>query len=313
MSEAVSAGPLAWGGLLAFLTLMVVVDLKAGSAQKHMTVRTAAIWSGIWVALSIAFGAGLWVVAGGEAGESFFAGYVMEKALSLDNVFVFTLIFAALAVPRDEQPRVLLWGILIALGLRAVFIFLGAEALETYSWVAWPFAALLAWTGWRILRAGEEHDEGAQLVDRVRRRFPGLKPAVAALVTVALADVIFAVDSVPAILAITTDTFVVFAANAFALLGLRALFFLVAGAVARFKYLQLGLGVLLIGIAGKLVYGEATGEKIPTALTLGAIVAVLVVAIAASVHAERTAADAGGPDDGATAGDAGRERETADV
>jgi tellurite resistance protein TerC len=132
-------------------------------------------------------------------------------------------------------------------------------------------------------------------------------------VTVALADVIFAVDSVPAILAITTDTFVVFAANAFALLGLRALFFLVAGAVARFKYLQLGLGVLLIGIAGKLVYGEATGEKIPTALTLGAIVAVLVVAIAASVHAERTAADAGGPDDGATAGDAGRERETADV
>jgi tellurite resistance protein TerC len=125
--------------------------------------------------------------------------------------------------------------------------------------------------------------------------------------------VIFAVDSVPAILAITTDTFVVFAANAFALLGLRALFFLVAGAVARFKYLQLGLGVLLIGIAGKLVYGEATGEKIPTALTLGAIVAVLVVAIAASLHAERTAADAGGPDDGATAGDAGRERETADV
>ena len=245
MSDAVSAGPLAWGGLLAFLTLMIVVDLKAGSAQKHMTVRTAAIWSGIWVGLSVAFGVGLWVVAGGGAGESFFAGYVMEKALSLDNVFVFTLIFAALAVPRDEQPRVLLWGILIALGLRAVFIFLGAEALETYSWVAWPFAALLAWTGWRILRAGEEHDEGAQLVDRVRTRFPGLKPAVAALITVALADVIFAVDSVPAILAITTDTFVVFAANAFALLGLRALFFLVAGAVARFKYLQLGLGVLL--------------------------------------------------------------------
>ena len=240
------------------------------------------------------FGAGLWVVAGGEAGESYFAGYVMEKALSLDNVFVFTLIFAALAVPRDEQPRVLLWGILIALALRAVFIFVGAEALETYSWVAWPFAALLAWTGWRILRAGEEHDEGAKLVERVRTRFPALKPAVAALVTVALADVIFAVDSVPAILAITTDTFVVFAANAFALLGLRALFFLVAGAVARFQYLQLGLGVLLIGIAGKLVYGEVTGDKVPTALTLGAIVAVLVVAIGASLLAERKDEDAAG-------------------
>ena len=300
MSQAVNAGALAWGGLLAFLIAMIVVDLKVGSARRHMTVRTAAIWSAVWVGFAISFGAGLWVVAGGEAGESYFAGYVMEKALSLDNVFVFTLIFAALAVPRDEQPRVLLWGILIALVLRAVFIFAGAEALETYSWVAWPFAALLAWTGWRILRAGEEHDEGSRLVERVRGRFPGLKPAVAALVTVAIADVIFAVDSVPAILAITTDTFVVFAANAFALLGLRALFFLVAGAVARFKYLQLGLGVLLIGIAGKLVHGELTGDKVPTVVTLGAIVVVLGVAIGASLLADR-AEDDGSHDDVARA------------
>jgi tellurite resistance protein TerC len=287
VSEQLAAGPLAWSGLLAFLVVMVVVDLKVGSAQRHMTVRTAALWSAIWVGLAIAFGAGLWALEGAEAGESYFAGYVMEKALSLDNVFVFTLIFAALAVPRDEQPRVLLWGILIALVLRAIFIFAGAEALETYSWVAWPFAALLAWTGWRILRSGEQHDEGAKIVERIRRRFPGLKPAVAALAAVALADVIFAVDSVPAILAITTDTFIVFSANAFALLGLRALFFLVAGAVARFAYLQLGLGVLLIGIAGKLVYGELTGEKIPTALTLGAILGVLTLAIGASLLKER--------------------------
>jgi tellurite resistance protein TerC len=268
---------------------MIVVDLKVGSAQKQMTVRTAAVWSGIWIALAVTFGAGLWLFEGAGAGEAYFAGYVMEKALSLDNVFVFTLIFAALAVPRTEQPRVLLWGILIALVLRGVFILAGAEALETYSWVAWPFAALLAWTGWRILRSGDEHDEGDKIVERVRKRFPGLKPAVAALVAVAFADVIFAVDSVPAILAITTDTFIVFAANAFALLGLRALFFLVAGAVARFAYLQLGLGVLLIGIAGKLVYGEVTGEKIATSLTLGSIVAVLVVAIGASVLKERRA------------------------
>jgi tellurite resistance protein TerC len=266
---------------------MVVVDLKVGSAQRQMTVRTAAVWSGIWIALAVAFGGGLWLLEGAGAGEAYFAGYVMEKALSLDNVFVFTLIFAALAVPRSEQPRVLLWGILIALVLRGIFIFAGAEALETYSWVAWPFAALLAWTGWRIMRSGDEHDEGAKIVERVRKRFPGLKPAVAALLAVALADVIFAVDSVPAILAITTDTFIVFAANAFALLGLRALFFLVAGAVARFAYLQLGLGVLLIGIAGKLVYGEATGEKVATSLTLGSIVAVLVIAIGASLWKER--------------------------
>jgi tellurite resistance protein TerC len=287
METTLDVGPLAWAGLLAFLTAMILVDLRVGSARKHMDVRTAAIWSAIWIGLSVAFGIGLWVVEGTEAGEAFFAGYTLEKALSLDNVFVFTLIFAALAVPRDEQPRVLLWGILIALVLRAIFIFAGAEALETYSWVAWPFAALLAWTGWKILRSGDEHDEGAKIVERVRRRFPGMKPAVAALVAVALADIIFAVDSVPAILAITTDTFIVFSANAFALLGLRALFFLVAGAVARFAYLQLGLGVLLIAIAGKLVYGEVTGEKIATSLTLGSIVAVLAVAIGASVLKER--------------------------
>jgi len=292
LDSAVNAGIATWVALLAFLAAMIVVDLKVGSAQKHMTVRTAAIWSAIWVGLSVLFGIGLIVFATGEAGETFFAGYVMEKALSLDNVFVFTLIFSALAVPRDEQPRVLLYGILIALVLRAIFIFAGAEALEQYSWVAWPFAALLAWTGWRILRAGEDHDEGSKIVERVQKRWPGMKPAVAALVAVAIADVIFAVDSVPAILAITTDTFVVFAANAFALLGLRALFFLVAGAVARFAYLQLGLGVLLIGIAGKLVYGELTGDKIPTTLTLGAIVGVLTVAIGASLLKERREAEA---------------------
>jgi tellurite resistance protein TerC len=268
---------------------MIVVDLRVGSARPAMTVGRAALWSGIWIALALAFGAGLWLAEGAPAGEAYFAGYVMEKALSLDNVFVFTLIFSALAVPREEQPRVLLWGIVIALGLRAAFIFAGAEALESYSWVAWPFAALLAWTGWRILRSKGEHDEGDRIVARIRTRFPRVEPAIAALLAVALADVIFAVDSVPAILAITTDPFVVFAANAFALLGLRALFFLVAGAVARFAYLQLGLGVLLIGIAGKLAYGEATGEKLATSVTLGAIAAVLVTAIGASLLKERRA------------------------
>ena len=287
MTTGIEVGPLAWGGLLAFLTAMIVVDLRVGSARKHMDVRTAAIWSAIWIGLALAFGAGLFIIEGSEAGEAYMAGYLLEKALSLDNVFVFTLIFSALAVPRDEQPRVLLWGILIALVLRAIFIFAGAEALERYSWVAWPFAALLAWTGWRILRAGEEHEEGAKIVARVRQRFPGLRPSAAALVAVAVADLIFAVDSVPAILAITTDTFIVFSANAFALLGLRALFFLIAGAVARFAYLQLGLGVLLIAIAAKLAYSELTGEKIPTAVTLGVIAIVLSVAIGASVAKER--------------------------
>ena len=287
LTTSVDAGATVWGGLLALLGVMIVIDLKVGSARAGLTVRTAALWSAIWVALSIAFGIVLWVTAGAEAGEGYFAGYVMEKALSLDNVFVFTLIFAALAVPRDEQARLLLYGILIALVLRAVFIFVGAEALETYSWVAYPFAALLAWTGYRILRTKEGHDEGAVIVERIRRRFPGARPSLIALGAIALADVIFAVDSVPAILAITTDTFIVFAANAFALLGLRALFFLVSGLVEKFRYLKLGLGVLLITIAAKLVYGEVTGEKIPTSITLAVIVGVLAVSILASVRAAR--------------------------
>ncbi len=313
LTTTVDAGAAVWGGLLAVLAVMVVIDLKVGSARAGLTVRTAAIWSAIWVALSIAFGIVLWASAGAQAGEGYFAGYVMEKALSLDNVFVFTLIFAALAVPRDEQARLLLYGILIALVLRAVFIFAGAEALETYSWVAYPFAALLAWTGYRILRTKEGHDEGAAIVNRIRRRVPmtdrtdapgffvredGRRlatPALAALAAIALADVIFAVDSVPAILAITTDTFVVFAANAFALLGLRALFFLVSGLVEKFRYLKLGLGVLLIAIAAKLVYGEVTGDKIPTSITLAIIVGVLAVSILASVRAANRERDAVGP------------------
>jgi tellurite resistance protein TerC len=284
-----AAGPLAWAGLLAFLAAMVVVDLRAGSGQRAMNVRLAAVWSTVWIALAVVFGAGLWLSQGGEAGEAYFAGYVMERALSLDNVFVFTLIFAALAVPRAAQPRLLLGGIVIALGLRGVFILAGAEALERFSWVAWPFAALLAWTGWRILRSGDEHDEGAKIVDRIRARFPEASPALLALTAVALADVLFAVDSVPAVLAITTDTFIVFAANAFALLGLRALFFLISGLVARFRFLNAGLGVLLVAIAGKLAYGELTHDEVPTSLTLAVIGAVLGIAIIASMVGERRA------------------------
>ncbi|HSD79314.1 MAG TPA: TerC/Alx family metal homeostasis membrane protein [Solirubrobacteraceae bacterium] len=308
-TSAIDPGLLGWAGLLAFLAAMIVVDLRIGSAREGLTVRRAAAWSAVWVGLAVGFGVVLLVAAPGAAGEAYFAGYVMEKALSLDNVFVFTLIFAALAVPVRHQPRLLLWGILIALVLRGAFIFAGAEALERFSWVAWPFAALLAWTGYRILRHREGDDEGARIVERVRRLVPMTEdasrpgmivreggrrvatPALAALIAIALADVLFAVDSVPAILAITTDTFVVFAANAFALLGLRALFFLVSGLVVRFAYLKLGLGVLLLGIAGKLAYAEVTGDKVPTAVTLGTIGAVLAVSIGASLIAERRRGD----------------------
>jgi tellurite resistance protein TerC len=287
VAQDVNATSIAWIGLLGLIAAMVLVDLRVGSARGGpMSLRAAGAWSAVWITVSVLFGVGLLVVAGSTAAEGYFAGYVMEKSLSLDNVFVFTLIFAALAVPRDEQARLLLYGILIALVLRGVFIVVGAEALERFSWIAWPFAALLAWTGVRILRANE-HDEGAAVVERIRRWMPNASPAVLALGAIALADVLFAVDSVPAILAITTDTYVVFAANAFALLGLRALFFLVSGAVSRFRYLSTGLGILLIAIAGKLAYGEAFGGKVPTSVTLGVIAAVLGASVAASLLHER--------------------------
>jgi tellurite resistance protein TerC len=295
---AVSAGPVLWAGLIAFLAVMVAVDLRVGAAGQEMTTRRAATWSAIWFGLALAFGAGLWIFAGGQAGESYLAGYAMEKALSLDNVFVFTLIFAALAVPREEQPRLLLYGILAALVLRAIMILVGAAALEEFSWVAWPFAALLVYTGYKILKPGGHEDEGAKIVERVRRRVPAASPALLALLAIAFADVLFAVDSVPAILAITTDTFVVFAANAFALMGLRALFFLVAGLVQRFAYLQTGLGVLLVAIAAKLAYGELTGEKIPTSVTLLSIFAVLTVSILASLLTERRSGVRSQPQEG---------------
>lgn len=295
MGDPIEATALVWGGLVAFLAVMILVDLKVGAGRAGLSIKRAAVWSGIWIALSIGFGVGLFAFAGGEAGETFFAGYVMEKALSLDNVFVFTLIFAALAVPRDKQPRLLLYGILIALVLRTIFIFLGANALENFSWIAWPFAALLAYTGYKILSHGDEDDQGDKIAERVKKRLPNASEGAVALGAIALADVLFAIDSVPAVLAITTDTFIVFSANAFALLGLRALYFLVEGLVQKFRYLQAGLGVLLIAIAAKLVYTEVTGSKVPTWLTLATIALVLAVAIGASLWASR----GGGSDSGA--------------
>jgi len=286
LPDTISAGPLAWGALLAFLAVMIVVDLRVGSAQRHMTIRTAAIWSGIWIGLAMAFGAGLWLFEGGGAGEAYFAGYTMEKALSLDNVFVFTLIFSALAVPRDEQPRVLLWGILIALVLRGILIVVGAEALEQYSWIAWPFAALLAWTGWRILRSGGSHDAGEKIVARVRNRFPRVEPAVAALLAVAAADVIFAVDSVPAILAITTDTFIVYTANIMAILGLRALYFALAAMIDRFHYLKYALALVLVFIGGKIYWGHLVG-KVDPALALAVTVSIIAGGIVFSLWKTR--------------------------
>ena len=193
----IAAGPLVWGGLLAFLAAMVLVDLRVGAADQAMTVRRAATWSGVWFGLALAFGAGLWVLAGSEAGESYLAGYVMEKALSLDNVFVFTLIFAALAVPPRAAAAAALRHPRRARPARRVHLRgrRGARALQLGR-VAVRRAAGLH--GLEDPAARDDKDEGAEIVERIRRRFPAAKPAVLALLAIAFADVLFAVDSVPA-------------------------------------------------------------------------------------------------------------------
>jgi tellurite resistance protein TerC len=274
-----------WIALVLALIALLALDLVAVRGRE-MTTRTASIWSAIWVAISLVFAAVLYVLGDAGQAESYLAGYLVEKSLSLDNVFVFLLVFQAFAVAESDRARLLTYGIVGALVLRAVFIVLGAAALEHASWLAFPFALLLAWTGWRLWRGRHEHGAEEQLVERVRGRLGGLSAGAAALAAIAVVDVIFAVDSVPAILAITTDTFVVFAANAFALLGLRPLFFLVADLVERLYYLKAALAVLLMFIALKMALGEIVG-KVGPAVSLGGVALILGTGVIASLVRQR--------------------------
>jgi predicted tellurium resistance membrane protein TerC len=267
---------LSWIALTGALIALLALDL---AVLRTMSVRTAAVASACWVAVAFAFAA-LLFATGGD-GSSFLAGYLVEKSLSLDNVFVFLLIFSALALPVAERHRLLTYGIVIALVMRALFIVAGAAALHSVSWLSFVFAALLAWTGWKMFRHRHDHDGEQVLVARLIDIVP-LSAAGTALVAIAAADLVFAVDSVPAILAITDDTFIVFAANAFALLGLRPLFFLVADLVERLYYLKTALAALLVFIGAKMAAGELVG-KIGPELSLPVIAAILAAGVAASL------------------------------
>jgi tellurite resistance protein TerC len=262
----------------------------------------------------------VWAWQGPTAGGEYYAGYLIEKALSVDNVFVFALIFAYFAVPAKYQHRVLFWGVIGALVMRAVFIALGAELLERYDWIVYGFAALLIFTGVRMaLHQDEEVDPGRNPVLRFVRRSVAMTPdyrgqrffvrarslpegerpagrrlfgvwvatpLLAVLVAVETSDLIFAVDSIPAIFAITTNTFIVFTSNAFALLGLRALYFMLAGAMGRFVHLRLGLAVVLVFVGAKFVWNDLVG-KVPVSVSLPVIAFVIGSSIAASLWATR--------------------------
>ncbi|HEX8104380.1 MAG TPA: hypothetical protein VF533_17320 [Solirubrobacteraceae bacterium] len=280
------SGIVPWLALGAAVVILLIIDLLVVRGRGgEMSTRQAAVASAAWVAISFAFAGALLLFGTGEQAGAFVAGYLVEKSLSLDNVFVFLLVFGAFAVAPADRHRLLSYGILGALVLRGVFIVAGAAALERFGWLSLVFAALLLYTAAKLWK--HRHDSGGEtaLVERIQQRLP-LSGAAAALGALIVVDVIFAIDSVPAILAITTDTYVVFAANAFALLGLRPLFFLVADLVERLYYLKAALAALLAFIALKMVAAEWVG-KIGPEYSLPAIALILGTGVVASLVRER--------------------------
>jgi len=308
--------PTLWAVTIGAVLALLALDFLITRRPHAVTMREATAWSIFYVALPLAFGAYVWSRFGSGRGVEYLTGYLVEKSLSVDNLFVFMLLLSAFAVPRELQQRVLLYGIVGALLLRGVFIALGAAALQNLSWAFLLFGGILLLTAVKILRDqvsghGHEVDVSAMRSVRLLRRFmpvtddyhgPRMTVSVAgkraatpfALVVVAVlaTDVVFAVDSVPAVYGITSDPFLVFATNAFALLGLRALYFVLQGALSKLVHLGYGLAAILGFIGVKLVLHWAHGvwawiPEIPTLLSLGVIVAVLALVTATSLYATR--------------------------
>jgi tellurite resistance protein TerC len=295
-----------WIGFLVFIGLFLALDLGVFHRSAHVvSPREAAAWTAVWVSLAIAFGVGVLLWKGIDPGIAWFTGYVIEYSLSVDNVFVFALIFGAFAVPRELQHRVLFWGVLGALVMRLVLIVVGAHLIESYHWIIYAFGAFLLITGIRMAISGGEaatHPENNPIVRFAARHirlvphFEGQKflirtavglaatPLLLALIAVETSDLIFAVDSIPAIFAITTDPFIVFTSNAFAILGLRSLYFLLAGASDRFRYLRLGLAAVLMFVGAKMLLTDVI--HLEPLVSLFIILALLGASIAASLIAD---------------------------
>jgi tellurite resistance protein TerC len=286
--------PLLWAGFVMFVLAMLAIDLGVFHKQAHeVSLKEAGIWSAVWVALAALFNVGVHLWFGPDRALEFTTGYLIEKALAIDNIFIFVVIFATFAIPGIYQHRVLFWGVLGALMMRAIFIVLGGAFLQRFHWAMYVFGAILAITGIKLLlqRNQEIHPERNPLVRAVHKLFPltpefhGGKflvlkngrryatPLLMALVAIEVTDLIFAVDSIPAIFAITKDPFIVFTSNIFAILGLRSLYFLLAGVITKFAYLKVGLSVVLIFVGGKMLVMDV--YKLPIAASLGIIAGIL--------------------------------------
>jgi tellurite resistance protein TerC len=320
----------AWFAVLGVILVMLAIDLFAHRKAHIIQFKEAAAWSALWVALGVGFGMVIWRFYGAEFAGQYYAGYLIEKSLAIDNVFVWAIIFSYFAVPREYQHRVLFYGVVGALVFRGAFIAAGSALIASFAWILYLFGAFLLITGYTMIKRRAEHiDPGKSRVVRIFKRlvpttdeYHGQKfwikqggkwvatPLLLVLVLVETTDIIFAVDSIPAIFAVTQEPFLVFTANAFAILGLRAMYFLLADLMHRFKYLKLGLGLVLIWVGIKLVL-QVDIYKMPTWLSLGVVAIIITVSIAASLYATRRGdqeteigkvSDGDGrPDDGAQA------------
>jgi tellurite resistance protein TerC len=319
-----------WVAFLAFVTALLIVDLLLVHRKPHApTTKEAAIESAVWISIGLAFTVFVFWWHGGQAAGEYISGYLIEKSLSVDNVFVWALIMSYFAVPRAYQFRVLFWGIFGALVLRFVFIFAGVALLEQFEWMLFVFGAFLMFTAARMLRSGDDeevHPEHNPMLRLVRRIIPSTTeyhgqhmfvrsedrtegrrgkgkwlatPLLAVLIVIETSDVVFAVDSIPAILAVSREQFIVFSSNAFAILGLRALYFLLADLRDRFTYLQQGLAVILAFVGIKMIIAE--WYHIPTWASLGVIAVVLTVSIVLSMKRAPSEEEGGG--DGGEGGD----------
>jgi len=292
-----------WIGFNLFVLAMLALDLGVFHRKAHVVAFKESIaWTVVWVALALAFNAGIWYFAGAQKALEFFTGYVIEKSLSVDNVFVFAMLFSYFAVPPLYQHKVLFWGILGALAMRAVMIALGAALIAEFSWIIYVFGAFLVLTGVKMAVKREEaiHPERNPVVRGFKRLMPvtndyrddrffvvenGLRhatPLFVVLLLVEVSDLIFAVDSIPAIFAVTTDPFIVYTSNIFAILGLRSIYFALAGVMDKFHYLKIGLGVVLAFVGVKMLLVHSP-YKLDTLLSLGVVVGILAVSVVASL------------------------------
>ncbi|MFE7116931.1 TerC family protein [Streptomyces sp. NPDC057654] len=317
----------AWALTIVGLCALIAADFFIGGRKPHaVSIKEAGVWTIVWVALAALFGLGLFVFGDGQASGEFFAGYITEKSLSVDNLFVFVLIMAKFAVPPVYQQRVLMVGVLIALVLRAIFIGAGAAIIANFSWVFYLFGAFLIWTAWKLIQdargdkegkedKGAEEFEENRLLKAVERRVPStsvyhgtklfitengkrlMTPMLVVMLAIGTTDVLFALDSIPAIFGLTQDPYIVFTANAFALMGLRQLYFLIGGLLKKLVHLSYGLSVILGFIGVKLVLHalHESGVHVPEIsipVSLGVICAVLIITTVTSLRASKKQAEA---------------------